>query len=182
VSLIRGSASRMQALIENVTDFARGRLGGGMRVDVSPQLLEPLLLQVIAELRSASPDRAIETDISLGQPVECDTARIAQLVSNLLSNALKYGAPDRPVTVSACVGNQGLELTIANEGPPVPASQYYQLFQPFVRGRHQPGSEGLGLGLYIVSEIARAHGGTIEVTSDAARTCFIFRMPVARAA
>ena len=105
-------------------------------------------------------------------------ARIAQLLSNLLANALTHGAPDAPVRVDAHTDAARLELSVANRGDPIPPATQQRLFQPFSRASLRPGQQGLGLGLYIASEIARAHGGTLEVSSTAEETRFTFRMPL----
>ena len=98
VNLIQGSVDRMVGLIDNVQDFARGRLGGGLDLHRRPQEpLGPALEQVVAELRAAWPGRRIEAEIDLTSPVDCDRARIAQLLSNLLANALTHGAAGQPV-------------------------------------------------------------------------------------
>lgn len=101
------------------------------------------------------------------------------MFSNLLGNALTYGAEGAPVTVTAKTEDQ-LELTVCNSGTPIPAATMTRLFTPFARGEVRPSQQGLGLGLYIASEIARAHGGTIDVTSTPERTCFILRIPLQR--
>ena len=178
LGLIQGSVVRMAGLIDNVLDFARGRLGGGLslnRDDAEP--LEPVLQQVVAELRAMAPDRIIATEFALARPVRCDRARIAQLFSNLLGNALTHGAADTPVEVRASSDGTGFTLSVKNRGETIAPAALEQLFQPFSRGAMRPGQEGLGLGLYIASEIARAHGGTLEVASDAAETCFTLRIP-----
>jgi signal transduction histidine kinase len=180
VGLIRNSVGRMTGLIDNILDFARGRLGGGIVVDRTPDgKLEAALAQVVAELRTAWPDRAIEADLLLDGPVAGDSGRLAQLFSNLLANALTYGEPGTPVRARARCENGVFELAVANRGAPIPAGTVEKLFQPFSRAAAGPGQEGLGLGLYIVAEIARAHDGDMEVASTAEETCFTFRMPVA---
>jgi signal transduction histidine kinase len=179
VEMILNSVDRMSGLIDNVMDFASGRLGGGLTLNQSEDaLLEPALSQVVAELRTAWPDRTIETEFDLDEPVSCDRGRIAQLLSNLLANALKYGAEQAPVRVRAAVGGGSFILSVANSGEPIPAASLGRLFQPFTRGKIRGKQQGLGLGLYIASEIARAHGGKIEVSSTAVETRFTFRMPV----
>ena len=177
VALIRRSAARMAGLIDNVLDFARGRLGGGLSlVRAADAGLEGVLEQVIAEMRTAWPDRDVDAEIVLGRPVVCDSARIAQLFSNLLGNALTHGDPAGPVRVRARSGDDGFELSVANLGEPIPPETLAKLFQPFSRASGRPGQQGLGLGLYIASEIARAHGGVLEVASSAEETRFTFRM------
>ncbi len=106
-----------------------------------------------------------------------DPARITQLFSNLIGNALTYGAKGEPISVSAVSEAETFELCVSNHGEPIPAAALERLFQPFYRSAVSQNREGLGLGLYIAHEIAIAHGGTLEVDSDARQTCFTFRMP-----
>ena len=178
VKAIQSSVRRMAELIDNVLDLARGRLGGGLPLErTRREPLAPMLEQVVSELRAAWPDRAITAEIVLPHPVDCDRARIGQLLSNLLSNALTHGAPERPVVVRASQQPGYFELSVANAGAPIPPETLGRLFQPFFRGAAPSPHQGLGLGLYISSEIARAHGGTLQVQSDAEETRFTFRMP-----
>jgi signal transduction histidine kinase len=177
--LIQASADRISGLINNMLDFARGRLGGGLRVERKPEALEPVLAQVIAELRAGWPEREIDAEVFLTASINCDSGRIAQLLSNLLANALTYGKADSSIRVWATTLDGALELSVANAGKPIPTSAQEQLFQPFFRAASQPGEAGLGLGLYIASEIAKAHGGTLDVASSPDETRFTFRMPLA---
>lgn len=178
LALIERSAVRMAGLVENVLDFARGRLGGGLSLNrVADERLQTTLEQVIAEVRVAWPGREVRCEFSLERPVCCDSARIAQMFSNLLANALTHGDPEGPVRVGARSDEGGFELSVANRGEPIPPDTAARLFQPFTRANVEPGREGLGLGLYIASEIARAHGGTLEVSSTLEETRFTFRMP-----
>jgi signal transduction histidine kinase len=179
VETMRNSATRMAELIDNVMDFARGRLGGGVTLDRdAAEPVEPILRQVVAELQTVAPDRAIETCFALTAPIHCDRRRIAQLFSNLLGNALTYGASDRPIRVGATTADGWFELFVANGGDPIPAIMLDNIFQPFTRGALHPDLQGLGLGLYIAHEIAKAHGGTLDAASTAAETRFTFRMPL----
>jgi sigma-B regulation protein RsbU (phosphoserine phosphatase) len=111
-------------------------------------------------------------------PVSCDRAKVAQLYSNLLSNALTHGDADKPIRVAARSTLQMFELSVTNSCAPIPVAAMQRLFQPFSRGAVTPDQQGLGLGLYIASEIARAHGGTLTVDSGPRETRFTFRMPV----
>ena len=170
VTTVQRSVARMSGLIDNVMDLARGRLGQGLTLDRNAaEPLEPVLRQVVAELQMSAPERAIETHFALSAPVDCDRGRIAQLVSNLLGNALTYGAPNQPVRISATTAAGWLELFVANAGDPIPADVMESIFLPFSRGALGPNRQGLGLGLYISHEIAKAHGGTLEVVFDAGR-------------
>ena len=179
VLMMQKSVMRMGSLIDNILDFARGRLGGGIILTLSAQSLEPALQQVVDELQSTHPEAIIKTDFTLTKPVTADPIRIGQLLSNLLGNALTYGLTGEPVTVSAKTEEQ-FELAVCNAGNPIPADAMQRLFYPFSRGDVRPSKRGLGLGLYIASEIAQAHGGTIDVKSTAELTCFTLRMPLQR--
>lgn len=179
IGVAERSTARMSALIDQVLDFARGRLGAGLPVnEMKPTPLEPVLEQVVAELRANSPERAIEALYFLSDPVTCDPERIAQLCSNLLANALTHGATDAPVRMRAVTQGELFELWVANAGEPIPEAVREQLFHPFFRGASRASRQGLGLGLYIASEIARAHRGLIEVSSSTEETRFTFRMPL----
>ena len=177
--MMRKSASRMAALIEDIMDLARCRLGGGLALNrAAAESLEPVLRGVIAELTIVLPEREVEIDFYLDEPVNCDRGRIAQLFSNLLGNALTHGSKDRPVRVRAVSGAEGFELSVSNAGEPISPADLPRLFQPFYRGAVRASREGLGLGLYIAHEIATAHGGTLEVASTQEKTRFTFRMPM----
>lgn len=179
LKLMRESAQRMSGLISNVMDFAQGRLGGGISVEISSrQSVEPVLAQVINEIQASNPDRRIEKRLSLAQPINADQARLGQMFSNLLGNAVTHGAPDQPIIVEASVADGRFELSVANGGEPITPEAKERLFQPFSRGSVRPNQRGLGLGLYIASQIAQAHGGRIDVQSDNAETRFTFTMRV----
>ncbi len=177
LAMMANSVTRMAALIDNVLDFARGRLGGGLTLMRSREPLAPALRQVIDELQSTHPERVVQADIDLSAPVLADRVRIGQLLSNLLGNALAYGAPGEPVRIRAST-NGRFELSVCNAGDPIPQATMDRLFSPFSRGEVRENQQGLGLGLYIASEIARAHGGKIDVTSSPQETCFAFTMPL----
>jgi phosphoserine phosphatase RsbU/P len=154
------------------------RLGGGMIVHKSTDTeLRPVLEHVIAEIASAAPDRHITSQIEVTEPVYCDTARLGQMLSNLVSNALTHGQKDAEVQVVATTADGRFELSVANQGDPIPAAVAAHLFEPFKRAADDDMHEGLGLGLYICAEIARAHGGQIDLSSTAAETRFTFTMP-----
>jgi signal transduction histidine kinase len=177
LQMMQQSSLRMSELIENLLDFARGRLGAGIRLnrELHPTL-EPAITQVVNELSSAWPDRAVETRFDFAAPVSADAARIGQMVSNLVGNAFTHGDSDTPVRVTAISDTTGFWLSVANEGAPIPREIRDKLFLPFSRGEILRNQQGLGLGLYISAEIARAHGGTLSVQSAEDGTKFIFRM------
>ncbi len=177
VGLMQGSVLRMRGLIDNVLDFARARLGDGLSLDINAsEPLQPALEQVVRELQWVQPGRDIRTSFQLENPVPVDHARLSQLLSNLLGNAITHGSADHPIEVRAVVSNGIFELSVSNKGVPIPPENQANLFQPFFRGSVRPSQQGLGLGLFISSEIARVHGGVLEVKSDEVETRFTFKM------
>lgn len=180
VGMVHQSVGRMADLIDNVMDFARGRLGGGLAINPRNTDLTPVLEHVVGELEIASPSRSVVKEFNISGPVYCDGKRIAQLLSNLLANALVHGAADGPVKVSAAVENGNFTLAVTNTGEPIRQEAIDRLFEPFTREDVRPSQQGLGLGLYIASEIARAHAGDLFVKSTDEQTCFTLRMPCSR--
>ncbi|WP_159006108.1 PAS domain-containing sensor histidine kinase [Bradyrhizobium sp. S69] len=179
VAMLQTTVMRMATLIDNVLDFARGRLGGGITLDRNARKpLEPVLHQVIDELRLSSPDRQIEAEYAIDSPVDCDRTRIGQLVSNLVGNALSHGSAKEPVRVRAETLDGLFRLSVANSGEPIPQAAMEKLFEPFFRGEVRASRQGLGLGLHIASQIAKAHEGVLTVTSMPDETRFTFVMPL----
>jgi phosphoserine phosphatase RsbU/P len=178
-AMMQTTVIRMASMIDDVLDFARGRLGGGITLkrDASKPL-EPVLVQVVDELRLSSPGRVIEAYFAIDEPVNCDRTRIGQLLSNLLGNAVTHGAADKPVVVHAETRGETFELWVSNAGDPIPSELMRKLFEPFFRGKASRG--GLGLGLYIASQIAKAHGGELTASSTADEIRFTFSMPLKR--
>lgn len=179
---LKRTVLRMSRLIEDVMDFARGRLGTGLTVAIRQvdDLSEPLR-SVVDELRVANPARLINTQIALDRPVSCDVARIQQLLSNLLGNALTYGAQELPIYVHAIADADQLSLSVSNSGNPIPSHVLPMVFEPYWRPPSSAPGGGLGLGLYICKQIVEAHGGTLEVcSSEAEGTCFTARIPATR--
>ncbi|MGA1834603.1 GAF domain-containing protein [Rhizobium wenxiniae] len=176
LKLMKASISRMSALVDNVMDLARTRLGGGVVLDLSSADLATTLQHVVDELRSTHSEREIKASFTFAGQATVDHSRLAQMVSNLLANAITHGAEDKPICIDGRIADGELELSVINGGLPIPPEQIEKLFLPFKRGEAKPGVEGLGLGLYIASQIAAAHGGKIHVTSDDEETRFSFRM------
>jgi phosphoserine phosphatase RsbU/P len=178
---MNGSVDRASALVDDLLDLARGSLGSGLGLDRTDAPLTPTLEQVVAEIRSIAPERAIQASIRIDEPVYCDPGRIGQLASNLLANAISHGAADRPITFDGWTSGDLFTLSVTNAGSPIPEQVRERLFQPFFRGGVRPSRNGLGLGLYIASQIAKAHDGKLEVTSSDAETRFTFTMPKSEA-
>ena len=176
IDRISRSALRISGLVDDVVDFTRGRMGGGIALALKPEsALQAAFEQVVAELRGAYPQREIIAELAIDGAVLCDAGRLAQLLSNLLKNALVHGDATRPVRVQAHRRDGRLELVVSNEGPAIAPETLAQLFKPFWRGAVEAG-QGLGLGLFIVSEIAQSHGGTIDVVSTGELTSFTFTL------
>ena len=135
LALMQQSVARMSALIDNVLDFARGRLGGGIALNRATQALEPVLEP--GDRRTAQPvirTSRIETDFDLTRHVDCDSGRIAQLFSNLLGNALTHGTAGQPrFACGPTTHADEFELSVANAGEPIPPEAIKRLFQPFYR-------------------------------------------------
>ena len=181
--MVISSIARMAGLIDDVMDFARGRLGGGITLDRNAaEPLESILPQVVELLRAAVPERGIDVVISLTEPVDCDRRRFAQMVSNLLGNALTHGDAADSVRFEAFTRDGRLQISLANTGTPILADMLEHIFELFARGKHRPSRQGLGLGLYISQQIAVAHGGSLKVVSTDAETRFTFSMELAPAA
>jgi sigma-B regulation protein RsbU (phosphoserine phosphatase) len=178
LEMMHSTIFRMAGMIEDVMDFARGRLGGGVTLNraIEPSL-EPILEQVVKELRFGKSNREIDAEYIMREPINCDRSRIGQLASNLLGNAVTHGAPNKPIRLFAKAVDGIFELSVTNGGEPIADLARDRLFQPFFRGEVRQSQQGLGLGLYIASQIAKAHGGTLEVSSTSEETKFTFRMP-----
>ncbi len=181
IALMDASVARMNGLISDLLDLARSRLGDGIAVTLQQAELEPLVHQVLEELRAGWPDRTIEARMVALPQVQCDPTRICQLVSNLLGNALSHGADGEPVVLDVSVADGWLTLAVTNAGTPIPQSVMEHLFKPFFRGKSRGNREGLGLGLYICHEIAKAHGGTLTAACGKRDITFTFRMPLTQA-
>lgn len=181
LGLMQGSTLRMSSLIENILDFARARLGNGIGLSLqTEQSLQPLIDQVVLELRAVHPDHEILTSYESLQPLTCDPLKIGQLVSNLLGNALTHGDKTQPIRLDCQTRDGQLRLSIANAGKPIADAVIPTLFDPFVRGQSENYKDGLGLGLFIAKQIAMAHGGTLDVSSGEDETRFTFVMPLDR--
>ena len=175
VERVKRSAQRISALVDDVVDFTRGKMGGGITLNLRHESgLQSMFEQVFQELQSSYPDREMTLTINIKTPLLCDGARLAQLLSNLLKNALVHGDPAWPIAVDAHANGGIFILSVSNGGAPIPPARVQQLFQPYWRGDPSAANEGLGLGLFIVAEIARSHGGNIDVVSDQTGTHFKF--------
>jgi len=162
--IVRAS-DRMTRMIEDVLDFTRGQLGGGIPVDPVPGDLGELCRHAIDELKAARPEQEIAFEIQGELGGRWDRDRMHQLLSNLLRNAADHGVG--PIRLDARGTEHQIELEVHNRGTPIPDAVLPGIFEPFKKGAESgKSSGGLGLGLYIAREIVRSHGGTIEVRSS----------------
>jgi PAS domain S-box-containing protein len=181
---MRSSSRRMSRMIEQILDLTRSRLGGGLEVARQPMELCAMLTGIVEELRTVHPSRSIE--LACAPPIggTWDRDRLEQVFSNLVSNALHYGAKDAPVAVKAHLDGAVVGGAGAHQGEPIPEPLRVSLFNPFRRGERDSRTketEGLGLGLYISREIVLAHGGDIQVRSTPSEgTTFRVTLPTGR--
>lgn len=177
------SGLRATQLVRDVLDFARGRLGEGIPMNILPcPDLDQALRHVAAELQRVHPARAIEMNIGDLSGIYCDRERICQLLSNLIANALQHGDENGAITVSAHISNGVFLLSVHNYGTPISEPMLGEMFEPFSLPDPDARQSGLGLGLYIAKQIALAHGGRMEVvSSEATGTLFSLHLPVDRA-
>jgi signal transduction histidine kinase len=178
--LIRSGAS-IKALLDDLVDFNRTKLGLGINITRANVNLATAFADELEELRGAHRGHQLELQVIGDTQGLWDGGRLRQLLRNLVSNAIKYGAQDRPVNVVLTGEESDVRLEVMNSGPAIEPSALDQIFDPLRRGPGQREShhidEGLGLGLYIVREVARAHGGDVNVHSDSAGTVFSVRLP-----
>ena len=177
--IIKSTSYRMQSLIDNLLDFAKGNLGDGINLELSDDntKLEKELREVIAECKIINEERLIESEVSLHQKVDCDINRVAQLLSNLLNNAIKHSTSKEPIRIKISSTASKFSLSVINHGETIPKKNQQDLFKPYFKSKAKNNENGLGLGLYISSEIAKAHYGDLGVTSEDGVTSFNFSMP-----
>ncbi|MCX8530896.1 PAS domain-containing sensor histidine kinase [Chryseobacterium luquanense] len=176
MNIIHSSSKRMYEMINNIMDLAHGRLGGGISITPAAIDLEALLNEVSNELKVSHPERIINSHFKINNSIECDPGRISQLVSNLLANAISHGSSNAPILLQAETTDQFWEISVSNEGKKIPELTIKHIFHPFHRGGTEANHSGLGLGLFISSEIAKAHHGLLSVHSDDEKTCFTLRV------
>jgi signal transduction histidine kinase len=178
--LIRSGAS-MKALLEDLIDFNRTTLGLGIKIDLAEVDLAALFRDELEQLRGAYPSRQIEFEVVGDNEGSWDGLRLQQLLRNLVVNAIDYGAPNTPVRVVLTGNESAVLIEVKNSGPVIEKAMLDRIFDPLKRGGKQDNrrdiGSGLGLGLYIVREVARAHGGEVTVRSDNGETVFTVRLP-----
>lgn len=178
--LIRSGGS-MKALLEDLVDFNRTKLGLGINIASADIDLATVVADELEQLRGAHPGRRIEMAVTGDTRGQWDGRRLQQLLRNLVSNGISYGAPDTPIRVVLTGEEDDVRLEVTNSGPTLERSALDQIFDPLKRGRSVEGrlnnESGLGLGLYIVREVSRAHGGHVSLRSEGGETTFAVRLP-----
>jgi PAS domain S-box-containing protein len=176
---IQASAERAARLVKDLLDFTQVRLGSGLRVERRPLELGPFIRQVLAEVEAAHPERTLEVQASGDTRGLWDSDRLAQVVTNLVDNALKYSPRDSLVRVRVSGDDGAVSFMVHNRGEPIPRDKLPLLFLPMQRAtdRVDRESRSVGLGLYIVDHIARAHGGSVAVSSTEEGTTFSVWLP-----
>jgi signal transduction histidine kinase len=170
------SVARMQLLTSDMLESARAALTG---LPINPGVMDltALCRELVEDFASAYPRVAISLETPERLPGIWDRERLHQALANLLANAVKYGSGWARLLLTASADSA--ELTVENGGPPIPPAVLEHIFEPFVRGEER---KGAGLGLHIVHEIARAHGGEVRATSDRDKTVFALRLPLTQSA
>jgi signal transduction histidine kinase len=165
---IQEAADRANRLIRDLLDFTQVRMGRALPVQRKPMDLHELARQVVDEMGLAMPERTFELRSTGDGQGEWDSDRIAQVLTNLLTNALQYSPAGTPIHVETHGEAGEVFLGVHNEGMPIPAHLLPTLFEPLTRGTQAGGERrSIGLGLFIVDQIARAHGGGVRVHSTA---------------
>lgn len=176
------SADRISSLVDNLLDVTRARLGGGLRIVCAPMDAVFVARQIIDEIRVVHPDRVINLDTPEEAKCEWDKARIGQLFSNMVSNAIQYSFKDTPIWISIKNNSDSIIISFNNDGLPIPPDKINILFDPLTRvsedSSDQPIKNNLGLGLFITQEIVQAHEGKISVSSSELEgTLFTVKIP-----
>jgi sigma-B regulation protein RsbU (phosphoserine phosphatase) len=166
LSHINSSADRAHRLIADLLDFALARVGRGLKISASPMDLHNVVDQSVAELRVTFPD-AVLVHHAIGHgTVKLDSDRIQQIIGNLVANSVAYGDLQQSITITSRIENGVASLSVHNAGPVIPESMSVGLFEPMARGTEKNSDvRSVGLGLFIVREIVRAHGGDVSVNS-----------------
>jgi signal transduction histidine kinase len=171
------SAQRMERMIGDLLDLTRTRLGGSIPLKRRPADLQQVCEEAIMEIHAGHSDALVQLHASGDLRGEWDTDRLAQVVSNLVGNAVKHGRGTL-TTLTAGERDDSVTLAVHNGGPPIPAEVLPLVFEPLARGTSEDGPQGIGLGLFIARAIVSAHGGLITVSSSTAEgTTFTVVLP-----
>jgi signal transduction histidine kinase len=177
---MKASTQRMAALLNDLVDFAKGRAGQVISINLSPRVdLAKELASVVHEFQDTNPGIPLIDELMIAGTVVCDLARLQQLLSNLIANAITYGAQGTPIVVRAFTSDDEAVLSVTNQGDVIAQSDLDRIFDPYWRSDQQCEGTHLGLGLHICAQVAKAHRGTLTATSSVQTgTRFELRWPV----
>src|SRR5688572_18398792 len=179
--LILNSSQRMNALVTDLLDFTRSRLGGGIPIVRAEMDIAKVCRQTVEEIAALHPQRVVNFDATGEVQGRWDPARITQAFSNVISNAVQHGSDKTPINVMVRGGADDVVVAVQNRGPVIPANELDRIFNPLYRiegDKPVAPRQNLGLGLYITERIVAAHGGTIGVeSSDEHGTTFTIHLP-----
>lgn len=180
VRSIASSADRMNHMVSDLLDFARTRFGDRFPIEREELDMRRVVEDVVAEVAASSPDRTIEVETSGDLRGRWDPSRLAQVVTNLVGNAVQHGTPGAPVTISARGDDREVVLSVQSEGPTIPKSELRRMLKAMKDPAPDSRSDRhhLGLGLYIVDKIVAAHAGSLDVRSARDKgTTFTVHLP-----
>lgn len=184
VERLQRSGARMKSLLDNLLDYSKASLGGGIRITTAHANLHRDIRDELDLLRALFPEHAISYEHSGHTSGLFDASRVREALANLVINAAKHGAADGPIRVTLQGDGTSITLEVENEGPNIPDHRLSGLFLPFghLGGDENANAEAdsLGLGLFIVNQIAIAHGGSVTVSSEDGSTTFKLTLPSIR--
>ncbi len=180
-SMLTNASKEMTVLLDDMVDLKRTMLGLGLNIELADVDLVPALTDELELIRAANPTRILDLDVCGNARGRWDGPRLRRVLRNLVANAIKYGAPNAPIR-TVIVGNAtDVRIEVVNSGPTIEQSDLNQIFNPFKRcfaaEIDKAHTASLGLGLFIVREVARAHGGEVDVRSAEGVTVFDVRLP-----
>ncbi|WP_313157677.1 GAF domain-containing sensor histidine kinase [Sphingobacterium multivorum] len=176
-TLIYDSSYRMKALIDNILDFARSKLGAGIHLNKNLVELDMVILQTLREIQTSAGDRKVLTYFGASRPVKCDHERMAQVFSNLIGNSVRHGSAEHKIVINSSIESDKFIFQIENDGDEIEPPIFKNLFKPFVRGKNKK-EGGLGLGLYISKQIITAHKGEIQAKCIDGKVIFSLWIPI----
>lgn len=184
MDVIRSQVARMRRLVDDLLDVSRIERRGGVSIEPEPMDLAEELRDIASRVRREHPERQVAVDLPDALPISADRDRVAQVLGNLIDNALKYSPHGGPIALSAFADGDEVEVRVLDEGVGIPEAQRELVFERFFQADDDSGrrrSTGLGLGLYICRAIVESHGGSIRASDNAAvghGTTITLRLPL----
>lgn len=180
---MKASTLRMSALLNDLVDFAKGRAGQAISINLAPRVdVAKGLAGVVYEFQDTNPEIPLTDELMIDAAIVCDLPRLQQLLSNLIANAIAYGHHGTPILVRAFIADDEAVLSVTNQGRVIAQADLNRIFEPYWRSDQQDKGTHLGLGLHICAQVAKAHRGTLTATSSAQTgTRFEMRWPVGTA-